>query len=197
MSFWDVPGCKAGVVTGDVAWGILQHAKANGYALPAFNCSSTSTINSVLEAAKAMNRPVMVQFSEGGSAFFCGKGLPNEKGKFQASILGAVAGAHYVRNVAPAYGIPVLLNTDHCAKKLLPWFDGMLEADEAFFRAHGEPLFSNHMLDLSEEKDEENLAICQQYLKRMAPLKIILEMEIEDGTHEAHPRNGDRHHRWC
>merc|ERR1711878_117871 len=103
-------------------------------------------------------------------------GLPN--GKKEASILGAVAGAHYVRNVAPAYGIPCFVHSDHCAKKLLPWFDGMLEADEAFFNAHGEPLFSSHMLDLSEEPDEENIAICAKYLKRMEPMKIILEMEI-------------------
>jgi len=188
MSFWDVPGMKAGVVTGDVAWGLLQHAKANGYAIPAFNCTSTSTINSVLEAGKELGRPVMIQFSEGGSAFIAGKGLPNDKGVLQASILGAVAGAHFVRAVAPAYGIPVLVHSDHCAKKLLPWFDGMLEADEAFFKQHGEPLFSSHMLDLSEEPDEENIAICQKYLKRMAPMKCILEMEIgitggvEDGV---------------
>merc|ERR1711988_1057581 len=133
-----------------------------------------------------MNRPVMIQFSEGGSAFFCGKSLPNKKK--EASILGAVVGAHYVRNVSPAYGIPVLVHSDHCAKKLLPWFDGMLEADEAFFKAHGEPLFSSHMLDLSEEPDEENIAICAKYLKRMAPMNQILEMEIgitggvEDGV---------------
>jgi len=188
MSFWDVPGVKAGVVTGDAAWGLLQHAKANGYAIPAFNCTSTSTINSVLEAGKELGRPVIIQFSEGGAAFIAGKGLPNDKGVLQASILGAVAGAHFVRAVAPAYGVPVLVHSDHCAKKLLPWFDGMLEADEAFFKAHGEPLFSSHMLDLSEEADEENIAICQKYLKRMAPMKCILEMEIgitggvEDGV---------------
>merc|ERR1719261_783654 len=135
-----------------------------------------------------LKRPVMIQFSEGGSAFFAGKGLPNDKGVLQASILGAVAGAHFVRMVAPAYGIPVFVHSDHCAKKLLPWFDGMLEADEAYFKAHGEPLFSSHMLDLSEEPDEENIEICQKYLKRMAPMNLILEMEIgitggvEDGV---------------
>jgi len=133
-----------------------------------------------------MNRPVMIQFSEGGSAFFAGKSLPNDKK--QASILGAVAGAHYVRAVAPAYGIPVFCHSDHCAKKLLPWFDGMIEADEAFFKAYGEPLFSSHMLDLSEEPHEENIGICADYLKKMAPLNLILEMEIgitggvEDGV---------------
>jgi len=141
-----------------------------------------------LEAGKKLDRPVIIQFSEGGSAFFAGKSLPNEKGVLQASILGAVAGAHYVRAVAPAYGIPVLVHSDHCAKKLLPWFDGMLQADKDFFQAHGEPLFSSHMLDLSEEPDEENIAICQKYLKEMAPMKLILEMEIgitggvEDGV---------------
>jgi fructose-bisphosphate aldolase class II len=188
MSFWDVPGVKAGVLTGDAAWGLLKFAKDNNFAIPSFNCTSTSTVNAVLEAGKELGRPIMVQFSEGGSAFFAGKSLPNEKGVLQASILGAVAGAHYVRAVAPAYGIPVLVHSDHCAKKLLPWFDGMLEADEAFFKAHGEPLFSSHMLDLSEEPDEENIAICAKYLKRMAPMNQILEMEIgitggvEDGV---------------
>eukprot|EP00438_Fugacium_kawagutii_P012527 Skav208187 [mRNA] locus=scaffold2530:398803:399675:+ [translate_table: standard] len=114
--------------------------------------------------------------------------MPKEKGQLQASILGAVAGAHFTRCVAPAYGIPVILHTDHCGKKLLPWMDGMLEANEAFFKQHGEPLFSSHMLDLSEEKDEENFEICAKYLKRMVPMKMILEMEIgvtggvEDGV---------------
>merc|ERR1712159_817865 len=105
-----------------------------------------------------------------------------------ASILGAVCGAHYTRAVAPAYGIPCLVHSDHCAKKLLPWFDGMLEADEAFFKQWGEPLFSSHMLDLSEEDDKENIATCAKYFKRMAPMNCILEMEIgitggvEDGV---------------
>merc|ERR1719414_2906125 len=179
---------KPGVVTGDVAWSLLRFAKAKGFAIPAFNCTSTSTVNSVLEAAKDLGRPIMIQFSEGGSAFFCGKGLPNDKGVFQASILGAVAGAHYVRNVAPAYGVPVLVHSDHCAKKLLPWFDGMLEADTEYFKVHGEPLFSSHMLDLSEEPHEENVGICAEYFKKMAPMNLILEMEIgitggvEDGV---------------
>lgn len=188
MSFWDVPGVRPGVITGDAAWGLLQHAKKNKYAIPAFNCTSTSTINAVLEAGKALQRPVIIQFSEGGSAFFAGKSLQNEKGVLQGSILGALCGAHYARQVAPAYGIPVLVHSDHCAKKLLPWFDGMLEVDEAFFQAHGEPLFSSHMLDLSEEPDEENIAICAKYLERMKKCNLILEMEIgitggvEDGV---------------
>jgi fructose-bisphosphate aldolase class II len=177
---------KAGVLTGDVAWNLLKFAKENKFAIPAFNCTTTSSVNAVLEAGKKMNRPVMIQFSEGGSAFFCGKSLPNDKK--QASILGAVVGAHYVRNVAPAYGIPVFVHSDHCAKKLLPWFDGMLLADEAFFKEHGEPLFTSHMLDLSEEPHDENIGICAQYFKKMAPMNMILEMEIgitggvEDGV---------------
>lgn len=131
-SFWDVPGMKAGVLTGDLAWSLLRFAKVKGFAIPAVNCTSTSTVNSVLEAGKEIGRPVIIQFSEGGSAFFAGKGLPN--GEKQASILGAIAGASYARAVAAAYGIPVLVHSDHCAKKLLPWFDGMLEFDENFFR---------------------------------------------------------------
>merc|ERR1712061_382476 len=145
-----------------------------------------SVCNSVLEAGSKIGRPVMIQFSEGGSAFFCGKAIKND-GK-QASILGAVAGAHYVRNIAPAYGIPVIVHSDHCAKKLLPWFDGMLEADEEYFKTYHEPLFTSHMLDLSEEPHDENVSICAEYLKKMAPMNQILEMEIgitggvEDGV---------------
>mmetsp|Transcript_32149 Transcript_32149/g.95747 ORF Transcript_32149/g.95747 Transcript_32149/m.95747 type:complete len:362 (-) Transcript_32149:102-1187(-) len=185
-TFWDIPGMKAGVITGDVAWNLLQFAKAKGFAIPAFNCVTSSSCNSVLEAGAKIGRPVIIQFSEGGSAFFAGKALPN--GKKEASILGACAGAHYVRNIAPAYGIPVLVHSDHCAKKLLPWFDGMIEADTEFFKVHGEPLFSSHMLDLSEEPHEENVAICAEYFKKMAPMNLILEMEIgitggvEDGV---------------
>jgi fructose-bisphosphate aldolase class II len=186
MSIWDIPGMKAGVITGDTAWALLEYAKENKFAIPAFNCTSSSTVNAVLEAGMKINSPVMIQFSEGGSAFMAGKAIDN-KGK-KASILGAVAGAHFVRAVAPAYGIPVILHTDHCAKKLLPWFDGMLEADKEFFEKTGEPLFTSHMLDLSEEPDDENLEICAEYLKKLAPMKIILEMEIgitggvEDGV---------------
>jgi len=185
-SYWDIPGVKAGVVTGDAAWSILKYAKAKGFALPAFNCTTTSSVNAVLEGASKIGLPAYIQFSEGGAAFFAGKGLPNDKK--QASILGAVAGAHFARQVAPAYGVPALTHSDHCAKKLLPWFDGMLEADVQFHKLHGEPLFSSHMLDLSEEPHEENVSICAEYFKKMAPMKIILEMEIgitggmEDGV---------------
>jgi len=187
-TFWEIPGMKAGVITGDTAWNLLRFAKAKGFAIPAFNCTSSSVCNAVLEAGAKLGRPVMIQFSEGGAAFFAGKALPNDKGKLQASVLGACAGAHYVRAVAPAYGIPVIVHSDHCAKKLLPWFDGMLEADVEYFKTHGEPLFSSHMLDLSEEPHDENVQLCAEYLKKMAPLGLILEMEIgitggvEDGV---------------
>jgi len=186
MSWKDVPGVKPGVITGDAAWALLNFAKTNGFAIPAFNCTTSSSCNAVLEAAAKIDRPIMIQFSEGGSCFFAGKSLPN--GKKEASILGAVAGAHYVRNVAVAYGVTVFVHSDHCAKKLLPWFDGMLKADEEYFAKFGEPLFSSHMLDLSEEDHEENVNICAEYLKKMAPMKLILEMEIgitggvEDGV---------------
>jgi len=185
-SVWDIPGIKAGVVTGDVAWAILEFAKAKKFAIPAFNVTSSSTIVAVLEAAKKINSPIMIQFSQGGAQFMAGKALDNAGQA--ASILGSVAGAHFVRAIAPSYGVPVILHSDHCAKKLLPWFDGMLEADEAYFKEHGEPLFSSHMLDLSEEPDDENIAICKKYLERMKAINQILEMEIgitggvEDGV---------------
>jgi len=185
-NFWDIPGMKAGVICGDTAWGLLKHAKAKGFAIPAFNCTTSSSVNAVLEASAKIGRPVMVQFSEGGSAFFCGKGIDN-KNK-EAAILGAVAGAHYTRNISPAYGMPTYVHSDHCAKKLLPWFDGMLEADTEYFKVYGEALFSSHMLDLSEEPHDENIGLCAQYFKKMAPMNLILEMEIgitggvEDGV---------------
>ena len=146
-------------------------------------CSS-STANAVLEAAKKAKSPIMIQCSNGGGTFLSGKGLKDPNG----STIGSVALAMHVRSVAKYYGIPVVLHSDHCAKKLLPWFDGMLKADEDFFAKYGEPLFSSHMLDLSEEPDEENIAICAEYFKRMVPMKIWLEMEIgitggeEDGV---------------
>merc|ERR1711959_516958 len=164
----------------------MGFAKDCGFAIPAFNCTTTSSVNACLEAGKKLNRPMMIQFSEGGSCFFAGKSLPNDKK--QASILGAIAGAHYARAVAPAYGVPTICHSDHCAKKLLPWFDGMLEFDKAFFEEHGEPLFTSHMLDLSEEPHDENIGLCAEYFKKMAPMNLILEMEIgitggvEDGV---------------
>jgi len=185
-SIWDIPGVQPGVLTGPVAWKVMQHAKAKGFAIPAFNCTSSSTINAVLEASAKFNSVVMVQFSQGGAQFIGGKSCNNKNQ--EASILGCVAGAHHVRTVAPAYGVPVILHSDHCAKKLLPWFDGMVKADQEYFEKHGEALFTSHMLDLSEEPDEENIAICAEYLKKLAPLGCILEMEIgitggvEDGV---------------
>uniref|UniRef100_A0A7S4JHE4 fructose-bisphosphate aldolase n=1 Tax=Odontella aurita TaxID=265563 RepID=A0A7S4JHE4_9STRA len=177
----DVP---PGVVTGDNLLKLLQHAKDNGYAIPAFNCTSSSTCNAVLEAAKKNNSPVMIQASNGGGAFYAGKSCKDPN----AAAAGSVAMALHVRAVAPYYGVPVVLHSDHCAKKLLPWFDKMLEADEEYFTQYGEPLFSSHMLDLSEEPDEENIAICEKYFQRMVRMKMWLEMEIgitggeEDGV---------------
>jgi len=163
MSFWSIPGIKAGVVTGDIARALLKDAKDTGCTIPAINCSSQGTVNSCLEAAASMSRPVIIQFSVEGSASFAGETLPNEI--LQASILGAIAAAHYVRAMAPAYGIPILMNTDVGAKKSLPWLDGMLEADESFFKGeYGEPLFSSHSLEPSESAE---------YLKKMAPLNLI------------------------
>ncbi|PFH47235.1 hypothetical protein AMATHDRAFT_68133 [Amanita thiersii Skay4041] len=176
----------AGVLTGDNVRKLFDYAKENKVCIPAINVTSTSTANAVLEAARDIKSPIILQVSQGGSAYFAGKGLSNDKQK--ASIVGAVAAAHHVRLVAKAYGVPVVMHSDHCAKKLLEWFDGMLEADEAYYKQHGEPLFSSHMLDLSEESKEENIEICVKYFKRMAPIGLWLEMEIgitggeEDGV---------------
>ncbi|KZT41454.1 hypothetical protein SISSUDRAFT_1126425 [Sistotremastrum suecicum HHB10207 ss-3] len=176
----------AGVLTGDNVRKLFEYAKENNFAIPVSNCTSSSTVNAVLEAARDIKAPIIIQASQGGSAYFAGKGLANDKQ--QASIIGAVAAAHHVRTVAKAYGVPVVLHSDHCAHKLLPWFDGMLEADEAYYKEHGEPLFSSHMLDLSEEPKEENIATCAKYFERMAKIGLWLEMEIgitggeEDGV---------------
>ncbi|KAI0342744.1 fructose-bisphosphate aldolase [Trametopsis cervina] len=176
----------AGVLTGDNVRKLFEYAKEQQFAIPAINVTSSSTANAVLEAARDIKAPIIIQVSQGGSAYFAGKGLANDKQ--QASILGAVAAAHHVRTVAKEYGVPVVLHSDHCAHKLLPWFDGMLKADEEYFKQHQEPLFSSHMLDLSEETKEENIKTCVEYFKRMAPLGLWLEMEIgitggeEDGV---------------
>jgi len=173
-----------GVVTGKDLLNLMEHARANGYAIPAVNCTSSSTANACLEAAKTNNSPVIIQVSNGGGAFVAGKGNKHPN----AAAIGSVALAYHVRAVAKFYGVPVVLHSDHCAKKLLPWFDGMLDANEEFYAKFGEPLFSSHMLDLSEEPDEENIEICVSYFKRMAKLNIWLEMEIgitggeEDGV---------------
>ncbi|UPL03512.1 hypothetical protein LCI18_014446 [Fusarium solani-melongenae] len=153
---------------------------------PSYNVTSSSTVVAALEAARDAKAPIILQFSQGGAAYFAGKGVSN--GDQAASIAGSVAAAHFVRSLAPTYGIPVVLHTDHCAKKLLPWLDGMLDADEAYFKVNGEPLFSSHMIDLSEESVEWNVETTAKYLKRAAPMKQWLEMEIgitggeEDGV---------------
>jgi len=186
---------KPGVVTGKALADLLQCAKDNGFAIPAVNCVTSSSVNQVLEAAKKYQSPVMIQFSNGGSQFFAGKSLPNSKENLEACVLGAVAGAHYVRNVAKAYGVPVVLHSDHCAKKLLPWFDGMIEADEKYYQANKEPLFSSHMIDLSEEPLHENIEITAKYMARLAKIDCLLEMELgitggeEDGVNNEHVDN--------
>lgn len=179
-------GLRAGVLYGDEVQQLFEHAKANGYALPAVNVTGTDTVNAVLETARDLNSPVIIQFSNGGAQFYAGKGLPNDKQ--QASIAGAISGALHIHLLAEAYGVPVVLHTDHAAKKLLPWIDGLLEAGEKYFAQHGQPLYSSHMLDLSEEPIEENVEICKQYLERMAKIGMTLEIELgvtggeEDGV---------------
>ena len=176
----------SGVLTGDDIQTVFSLCKAGGFALPAVNCVNTDTVNATLEAAAKAKAPVIIQFSNGGAAFFAGKGLKLE-GQ-QAAILGAIAGARYVHSVAAAYGVPVILHTDHAAKKLLPWIDGLLDAGEAHFAQTGQPLFSSHMLDLSEEPLTENIEICAEYLKRMDKIGMTLEIELgctggeEDGV---------------
>ena len=177
---------KSGVATGDAVQEIFKLAKEKSFALPAANVISSSTINAVIEAAKELNAPVIVQFSNGGAHFNAGKGLSNEGQK--AAIAGGIAGAKHVHVMAKAYDVPVILHTDHCAKKLLPWIDGLLDAGEAFFKENGVPLFSSHMIDLSEEPIEENIEICKGYLERMDKMGMTLEIELgitggeEDGV---------------
>ena len=177
---------KPGVLCGDELNTLFEICKDEGFALPAVNCVNTESVNGVLEAAARVKSPVIIQFSNGGAAFFAGKGLKTDKGR--GDVIGAVCGAHYVHRAAEAYGIPVVLHTDHCAKKLLPWLDGMLDAGEKHHRDTGRPLFSSHMIDLSEEPLEENVALTAQYLKRTSAVGMFLEMELgitggeEDGV---------------
>jgi fructose-bisphosphate aldolase class II len=177
---------KPGVVCGDDVQKIFELAKANQFALPAVNVVSTDSVNAVMEAAKVVNSPVIIQFSNGGAAFYAGKGLSNDGEK--AAILGSVSGAKHIHILAEAYGIPVILHTDHAAKKLLPWIDGLLDAGEKHFAQYGKPLFSSHMLDLSEEPIEQNIAISKKYLERMSKIGMTLEIELgvtggeEDGV---------------
>ena len=175
-----------GVATGEQVQEIFKHAKKHSYALPAVNVTSSSTVNSVMEAAANLNSPVIIQFSNGGAHFNAGKGLSNEDQK--AAILGGVSGAKHIHILAEAYGATVILHTDHCAKKLLPWIDGLLDASEVFFKETGKPLYSSHMIDLSEEPIEENIEICKAYLERMSKMGMTLEIELgitggeEDGV---------------
>ena len=175
-----------GVATGRQVQEIFEYAKANNFALPAVNVIGSSSINTVLETAAELNSPVIIQFSNGGAQFNAGKGLSNENQ--QAAIAGAVAGAKHIHELAELYGATVILNTDHCAKNLLPWIDGLLDAGEDFFKATGKPLYSSHMIDLSEEPIEENIALCKEYLTRMAKMEMTLEIELgitggeEDGV---------------
>ena len=177
---------KPGVATGDQVQAIFALAKEKGFALPAVNVTSSSTVNAVIEAAAKLNAPAILQFSNGGAQYFAGKGLSNVNEK--AAILGGISGAKHIHEVAEAYGATVILHTDHCAKNLLPWIDGLLDAGEAFFAQTGKPLYSSHMIDLSEESLEENIDICAKYLERMAKMGMTLEIELgctggeEDGV---------------
>jgi fructose-bisphosphate aldolase class II len=177
---------KSGVATGDQVQAIFQLAKEKGFALPAVNVTSSSTVNGVMEAAAKLNAPAIIQFSNGGCLYFAGKALSNDQEK--AAILGGVAGAKHVHALAEAYGATVILHTDHCAKKLLRWIDGLIDAGEAFFNETGKPLYSSHMIDLSEESLVENLDICKRYLARMSKMGMTLEIELgitggeEDGV---------------
>ncbi|AXF86503.1 Fructose-bisphosphate aldolase class 2 [Ephemeroptericola cinctiostellae] len=177
---------QAGVLTGDDVQKVFELAKAGNFALPAVNVVNSDTINASLEAAAKAKAPIIIQFSNGGAGFMVGKGLKLEGQG--AAVLGAVAGARYVHQVAAAYGVPVMLHTDHAAKKLLPWIDALLDEGEKFFAETGKPLFSSHMLDLSEEPLQENIEICAEYLKRMDKIGMTLEIELgctggeEDGV---------------
>jgi fructose-bisphosphate aldolase class II len=177
---------KPGVVTGDDVQYIFEVAKQEKFAIPAVNVVGSDSINAAMEAAKEVNSPIIIQFSNGGGAFFAGKAISNENEK--AAVAGSIAGAQQVHQLAEMYGIPVILHTDHCAKKLLPWVEGLLDAGEKYFEIHGKPLFSSHMLDLSVEPLEENIATSKRFLERMSKMGMTLEIELgitggeEDGV---------------
>merc|ERR1719454_1003876 len=177
---------KPGVVTGQALVDLLDHAKVAGFAIPGGNVVGSNSINACIEAAAKYGGPIMVTFSKGGGQFICGKAADNTDD--QASIAGCIAAAKHVREVAALYNVPVVLHTDHCQKAWLPWIDGLLAANKEYYDAHGEPLFSSHMLDLSEEPLEENIAICKEYMEKFAKLDILLEFELgvtggeEDGV---------------
>jgi fructose-bisphosphate aldolase, class II len=176
----------AGVITGDNVQKVFAYAKGHGFALPAVNCTGTNTVNAAMETASELNAPIIIQFSNGGAAFYAGKGLNNEGQR--ASIAGAISGAMHIHHLAEKYDVHVMIHTDHCAKKLLPWIDGLLDASETHFERYGKPIFSSHMLDLSEESLEENVEICKRYLERMSKMDMTLELELgvtggeEDGV---------------
>ena len=186
MATQPLTALRSGVLHGDEVQDLFAYAKAHAFAMPAANVTGTNTVNGVLEAAKAVNSPVIIQFSNGGAQFYAGKSLPNDKQ--QASIAGGISGAYHVHQMAALYDVPVILHTDHAAKKLLPWIDGLLDAGEKYYQQHGQPLYSSHMLDLSEEPIEENIEICKRYLERMAKMGMTLEIELgvtggeEDGV---------------
>jgi len=177
---------RTGVLHGDEVTELFNYANDNNFAIPAVNVVGTNSVNAVLETAAAVNSPVIIQFSNGGAQFFAGKGISNENQK--ASILGGISGAMHVHTMAKAYGVTVVLHTDHCAKKLLPWVDGLIAAGEKFYASRGYPLYSSHMLDLSEESLEENIEICSRYHERMSKIGMTLEIELgvtggeEDGV---------------
>ena len=177
---------KLGVLTGDELQEVFTDAKKYKYALPAVNVTNTSTVNAVMETAAELNSPAIIQFSNGGCIFFAGKGLSNEN--HVAAIAGGISGAKHIHQMSELYGVSIILHTDHAAKKLLPWIDGLLDAGEKFYATHGKPLYSSHMIDLSEEPIEENIEICKRYLKRMSAIGMTLEIELgvtggeEDGV---------------
>ena len=177
---------ELGILYGNKVQQVFTDAKNNSYALPAVNVTSTSTVNAVMETAAELNSPVIIQFSNGGCVFFAGKGLTNENQK--AAIAGGISGALHVHQMASLYGVSIILHTDHAAKNILPWIDGLLDAGEKFYATHGKPLYSSHMIDLSEEPIEENIDICKKYLKRMSAIGMTLEIELgvtggeEDGV---------------
>jgi fructose-bisphosphate aldolase class II len=183
MSTKILDAVKPGVLHGDDVAKVFQIAKENKFALPAVNVVGSDSVNGVLEAAAAVGAPVIIQFSNGGAAFTAGKGCPAN-----GAVLGAISGAQHVHMMAEAYGIPVILHTDHAAKKLLPWIDALLDEGEKWFETQGRPLFSSHMLDLSEESLEENVEISCKYLERMSKIGMTLEIELgctggeEDGV---------------
>src|SRR4051794_36531745 len=182
-----------GVLFGEELEALYNDAKDNQFALPAVNTIGTNTINAVLETAAKVNSPVIIQFSNGGAQFMAGKGMPNDK--MQANISGGVSGALHIHNVAKYYGVPVVLHTDHAAKKWLPWVSGLIDAGEQFYKEKGQPMFSSHMLDLSEEPLEENIETSLQFFKRLEPLGMALEIELgvtggeEDGVDNSDVEN--------